>query len=158
MKILHDEEKAIAPGIIALFERAAEACLEKEGIDPSHAEISLTFASKEEIRALNRTYRGIDTPTDVLSFPLVEDFDVLFDGDETVIEQELLLGDVVICTEKAEEQAAEYGHSVERELVYLFVHSVCHLLGFDHMEEADKSEMRQREEEVMTLLDLKRDA
>lgn len=156
MKILYDEEKAIAPGMMTLFKQAAEACLEKEGLDPSYAEISLTFASKEEIRALNRTYRDKDEPTDVLSFPQVEDFDTIPNADEP--EQELLLGDVVICTEKAEEQAAEYGHSIQRELVYLFVHSVCHLLGFDHMEEAEKAEMRQREEEIMTLLELERDA
>lgn len=69
-----------------------------------------------------------------------------------------MLGDVVICLQQARAQAEEYGHSVEREIVYLFVHSVCHLLGFDHMNEADKRRMRQREEEIMAVLDLERRA
>jgi len=106
--------------------------------------------SKEEIRELNNQYRGIDNHTDVLSFPLIEDFDEVDPDDE------YMLGDVVICLEKAREQAEEFGHSEAREIVYLFVHSVCHLLGFDHMEEDEKQEMRTREEEVMTLLDLER--
>ncbi len=150
MRILYNEENALTDQLTELFEKAAESCLVKEGLQPDDAEISVTFASKEEIRELNRTYRDIDRPTDVLSFPLVEDFENLEAG------QELMLGDVVICVEQAEEQAVEYGHSRERELVYLFVHSVCHLLGFDHMEEEEKREMRQREEEIMTLLDLER--
>lgn len=81
---------------------------------------------------------------------MIEDFDQLDDH------REYMLGDVVICTEKVREQAEEYGHSEKREMVYLFVHSVCHLLGFDHMEEDEKQEMRQREEEIMKLLDLER--
>ena len=150
MRMLYSDENAMEKSLAALFERAAELCIMKEGMQPDDAEISVTFASKEEIQHLNRTYRGVDSPTDVLSFPLIEDFDALEEG------REFMLGDVVICREKAEEQAKEYGHSIERELVYLFVHSVCHLLGFDHMEEEDKKEMRQREEEIMTLLDLER--
>ena len=95
-------------------------------------------------------YRNVDNHTDVLSFPLIEDFDRIDESGE------LLLGDVVICPEKAEEQAVEYGHSAEREFVYLFVHSVCHLLGYDHMDEDEKALMRQREEAVMSALDLER--
>lgn len=150
MRILYNKENILTAQLMELFEKAAESCLVKEDLRPDDAEISVTFASKEEIQQLNRDYRNVDRPTDVLSFPLVEDFETLEDG------QEIMLGDVVICVEKAEEQAAEYGHSRERELVYLFVHSVCHLLGFDHMEEEEKAEMRQREEEIMTLLDLER--
>lgn len=150
MRILYNDDNVMDSRIMGFFAKAAELCLAKEGIQPDNAEISVTFASKEEIRSLNNTYRNIDNPTDVLSFPLVEDFETLEDG------QELMLGDVVICMEQAEEQAVEYGHSRERELVYLFVHSVCHLLGFDHMEDEEKKEMRQREEEIMTLLELER--
>lgn len=151
MRILYSEENILDESMLAVLERAAELCVEKEGLPSENAEISLTFVSKEEIRELNNRYRGIDNPTDVLSFPLIEDFDEIEDGDE------YMLGDVVICLEKAEEQAEEFGHSKEREIVYLFVHSVCHLLGFDHMEEEEKQEMRQREEDVMTILDLQRE-
>lgn len=150
MRILYSEEKVLDDAMIADLEKAAVLCVEKEGLPADNAEISLTFVSKEEIRELNNQYRGIDNHTDVLSFPLIEDFDYI-EPDE-----EYMLGDVVICLEKAREQAEEYGHSEKREIVYLFVHSVCHLLGFDHMEEDEKQEMRQREEEVMTLLDLER--
>lgn len=151
MRILYSEENILDESMLAVLERAAELCVEKEGLPSENAEISLTFVSKEEIKELNNRYRGIDNPTDVLSFPLIEDFDEIEDGDE------YMLGDVVICLEKAEEQAEEFGHSKEREIVYLFVHSVCHLLGFDHMEEEEKQEMRQREEDVMTILDLQRE-
>lgn len=150
MRILYSEENILDESMIASLEKAAELCVEKEGLPTENAEISLTFVSKEEIRELNNQYRGIDNHTDVLSFPLIEDFDEIEEEDE------YMLGDVVICLEKAREQAEEYGHSEAREIVYLFVHSVCHLLGFDHMEEDEKQEMRSREEEVMTLLDLER--
>ena len=150
MRILYSEENILDNAMLEDLEKAAVLCVEKEGLPADNAEISLTFVSKEEIRELNNQYRGIDNHTDVLSFPLIEDFDFI-DEDE-----EYMLGDVVICLEKAREQAEEYGHSERREIVYLFVHSVCHLLGFDHMEEDEKKEMRQREEEVMTLLDLER--
>lgn len=150
MRILYSEENILDEAMIGSLEKAAELCVEKEGLAAENAEISLTFVSKEEIRELNNQYRGIDNHTDVLSFPLIEDFDEVGPDDE------YMLGDVVICLEKAREQAEEFGHSEAREIVYLFVHSVCHLLGFDHMEEDEKLEMRTREEEVMTLLDLER--
>ncbi len=150
MRILYSEENILDESMIADLEKAAELCVEKEGLPAENAEISLTFVSKEEIRELNNQYRGIDNHTDVLSFPLIEDFD------EIEEDEEFMLGDVVICLEKAREQAEEYGHSERREIAYLFVHSVCHLLGYDHMEEDEKQEMRAREEKVMTLLDIER--
>ncbi len=150
MRILYSEDNMLDKDMNACLEEAAVLCVEKEGLSAENAEISLTFVSKEEIRELNNRYRNIDNHTDVLSFPLIEDFDQLDDR------REYMLGDVVICTEKVREQAEEYGHSEKREMVYLFVHSVCHLLGFDHMEEDEKQEMRQREEEIMKLLDLER--
>ena len=81
----------------------------------------------EEIHQLNKMYRQVDRPTDVLSFPMIEDFNEIDWEDE---EEEILLGDVVICLEQAQKQAEEYGHSQMREIVYLFVHSVLHLLGY----------------------------
>lgn len=150
MRILYSEENILDEKMLQDLEKAAVLCVEKEGLPAENAEISLTFVSKEEIRELNNTYRGIDNHTDVLSFPLIEDFDEI-DSNE-----EYMLGDVVICLEKARRQAEEYGHSEKREIVYLFVHSVCHLLGFDHMEEDEKQEMRLREEEIMEQLQLTR--
>ena len=92
----------------------------------------------------------MDRETDVLSFPQFESIEDMPEFGE------LCLGDVVICLDKVEEQAKEFGHSFERELIYLFVHSLLHLLGYDHMEEDEKKEMRQREEAVMTAIDLNR--
>jgi len=115
-------------------------------------EVSLVLASDEYIHALNREYRGIDCSTDVLSFALNEGEEpVVFDGPE-----EVLLGDIVISIETATRQAAEYGHSLERELAYLTVHGILHLLGYDHMTEEDKQEMRREEEYVLSLLGINR--
>ena len=150
MVIVANDNSIISEELMAIFKEAATICVEKEGLDSSGIEVSLSFVSGDEIRTLNRDYRGVDSVTDVLSFPMIEDFS------EIAEEEEILLGDVVINMDKVREQAEEYGHSFEREAVYLFVHSVCHLLGFDHMEEDDKREMRKREEEVMKLLDLER--
>jgi len=150
MRILCSDENVLDAVMMGTLEKAACCCVENEGLWTDNAEISLTFVSKEEIRELNSTYRGIDNPTDVLSFPMIEDFNDIEPGDE------MMLGDVVICLEKACEQAEEFGHSKEREIVYLFVHSVCHLLGYDHMEPEEKAEMREAEEKVMSFLDLER--
>ena len=150
---------------------AARLCLEREDIDPENVEISVSFVSEEEIKELNKIYRNNNSVTDVLSFPQYDDLTQLgvFGADETnddepdeYDEEEffeagaVVLGDVVICREKAKEQAAEFGHSEERELIYLFVHSMFHLLGYDHMDEEDKKEMRQAEEDIMAKLDLTR--
>ncbi len=153
MRILYnDEQERIDSKLLATYEKAAAICTRLEDLDPENIEISLSFVDGDEIRTLNREYRGVDEVTDVLSFPLIEDFSQI----EEAPEGEIFLGDVVINMDRVKEQAEEYGHSLEREAVYLFVHSVCHLLGFDHMEEEEKREMRQREEEVMKLLDLER--
>lgn len=106
-------------------------------------EYSVLLCNNETIQELNRTYRGKDAPTDVLSFALNE-------GEESIIEEEgQLLGDIVISLERAEEQAKEYSHSLTRELAYLTVHSCLHILGYDHMTEEDKAEMRGEEEFVL---------
>ena len=112
--------------------------------------MSLTFVSPEEIQQLNSMYRGVDKVTDVLSFPQYEDLNQLPE------EGGIPLGDVVICTQQALIQADEYGHSNEREMVYLFVHSICHLLGYDHMDEEDKQEMRAKEDQVMEKIQVER--
>lgn len=180
MRLLISEAEGMEPFIVdeallRTMEQAAETALRAEGLDPDWIEISLSFVSPEEIRELNREHRGVDRVTDVLSFPLVEDLNGLMwlededpeeedyedteDDLEDSVEGEAWaapLGDVVICLAQAEAQAKEYGHSREREIVYLFVHSVLHLLGYDHMEEDEKHIMRTREEEIMRAVELPR--
>ncbi|MBU4541695.1 MAG: rRNA maturation RNase YbeY [Firmicutes bacterium] len=113
-------------------------------------EVSFSFVSADEIRTLNKDYRGKDAVTDVLSFPMHEDF---INHRQTIIKNNpylpLLLGDIVICTQQAESQAKAYGNSLTRELCYLSVHSVLHLLGYDHMADDEKAAMRQIEKEMM---------
>ena len=150
MEIYFEDGQAVSEEIRKTMERAACRCLETEGVDGQRAELSVTFVDPEEIRVLNRDYRGVDKVTDMLSFPQFEG------ADEMPQQGELCLGDVVICREKAAGQAEEFGHSFEREIIYLFTHSVLHLLGYDHMTDEDKRQMRQREEEVMEYLGIGR--
>ncbi len=103
-------------------------------------EISYSIVNEDEIQRLNREYRGVDSITDVLSFPLFERDDIPEFG---------MLGDIVVCSTRLKEQAEEFGHSYDRELIYLTVHSLLHLLGYDHIEEADKLDMRKKEKEIM---------
>lgn len=113
-------------------------------------ELSLTFVDKEEIHRLNREYRGVDRPTDVLSFPIYESKEELIRAEKDPYEIfEPVLGDIVICMDIAKVQAKELGHSLERELMYLSCHSILHLLGYDHMEDQDKIVMRNKEKIVM---------
>lgn len=126
---------------------------------PTNAEVSVMFVDNESIRELNREHRDIDRATDVLSFPLFE-----YDEDGEIIEEELdfspngemLLGDIVISLERAAEQAEEYGHSFEREIGFLTVHSMLHLFGFDHMTPDDEKEMFAYQAEILDEMGLKR--
>ena len=155
MTIYFDEDVRPDDATASEMEAAAVAALEGEGIDPQTASISVSFVDKAEIKKLNKEYRGVDKVTDVLSFPLYESGCIPAPEDLTE-DEELALGDVVICEEVCEAQAKEFGHSIEREIIYLFTHSVFHLLGYDHETEEDKADMRAREEEVMSLLGLER--
>lgn len=123
-------------------------------------EVSISFVSNAEIKDLNREYRGIDSVTDVLSFPMLEfeeDYDdELEDDDEEYIEEELPLGDIVISVERADEQAKEYGHSFNRELAFLLVHGMLHLLGYDHEKEEEEIIMFQKQEEILDKLNIRR--
>ncbi|MDD4200470.1 MAG: rRNA maturation RNase YbeY [Eubacteriales bacterium] len=153
MNILINDETRIDAELMETLRKAAILCI---GID--NVEISLSFVSLEEIHEMNREYRGVDSATDVLSFPLFDDLKEI----ETMVEQmaragddqDIPIGDVVICMDRIREQAAEFGHSQERETAYLFTHSILHLLGYDHMSDEDKAEMRRREEEIMSKLEL----
>jgi len=128
--------------IIPLIENAIKAVLELEG-KPLDYEVSISFVDNEEIRELNRLYRNVDKETDVLSFPMEE-------GEDNYSMN--MLGDIVISLEKALEQSIEYNHSLTREIIYLTVHSMFHLLGYDHMNDEDRLIMRNREKEVMKSL------
>lgn len=126
---------------------------------PIKSEISVMFTDNEEIRELNREHRGIDRATDVLSFPLFE-----YDEDGNIIEEyldfspsgEMVLGDIVISLERANEQAEEYGHSFEREIGFLTVHSMLHLFGFDHETQEDEEEMFGYQKEILDKMELYR--
>lgn len=149
----------------ALLNKIVSFALSTEKVE-CNTQISVVLVDNEEIREINRKYRNIDRETDVLSFPMLDypagkvyketytdgNFDAsAMDGDE------LVLGDIVISLEKASAQALEYGHSFKRELMYLVVHSVLHLLGYDHMEDEDKKRMREREEYILSQFDINRD-
>ncbi|MBQ6907339.1 MAG: rRNA maturation RNase YbeY [Clostridia bacterium] len=132
--------------------------LDAEDCDFS-AEVSVTIVDGETIRSINKKERNIDAVTDVLSFPMLEfdengeisDSDFDMDGDN------LLLGDIVICAERAAEQATEYGHSFKREMAFLTVHSMLHLLGYDHMDVQEEKIMFARQEEILGMLGITRD-
>ena len=111
-----------------------------------HEEVDITIVTDEEIHALNRDYRNVDRTTDVLSFALDED-----GGEPELVggPDVHLLGDIIISAETAMRQAEEFGHGLEREIVYLAVHGLLHLLGYDHMQEEDKVVMRAKEEEAL---------
>lgn len=116
-------------------------------------QVSVSLVGDEEIRQINRDYRGVDKVTDVISFALDE-------GEEFVVldaPEERLLGEIVICMPQTLRQAEEYGNSVERELCYLTVHGFLHLLGYDHIDENDKDLMREEEEQIMKVLGLTRE-
>lgn len=144
MNIIYEEGHVVTQDILDKMTQAAVYAVELEELESERCEISVTFVDMEEIHALNKEYRDVDRPTDVLSFPQFYDLE-----DEIPEVGEICLGDVVICKDKAEEQAREFGHSFEREIIYLFVHSVLHLLGYDHMEDDEKACMRAREEQIM---------
>ena len=144
----------IPTGIRLLIRRCCSAVLTMEGFEGS-AEISVSFIDNEEIRRLNRIYREKDTATDVLSFPLGENgvYDVNFETGA------YMLGDNVISMERAMEQASMYGHSLQREIGFLTVHSMLHLLGYDHEQGGIEAvHMREKEEQVLTEMGLKRDS
>lgn len=147
-----DDGVKVPSGIRLLVRKCCHAVLEEEGFD-GLAEVSATFTDDERIRQLNKAYRYIDKSTDVLSFPLGENgvYDINHDTGAK------MLGDIVISVPHATAQAEEYGHSLEREIGFLTVHSMLHLLGYDHVNGGiEEVHMREKEETVLTKLGLKR--
>lgn len=141
----------------SIVEKVIQKCFEVENIKPTSLYICVTLTNPKNIRELNKEYRNIDKETDVLSFPMFEreELDKLVRENETQLLQDVM-GDIIISIERVEEQAKEYGHSFERELAYMVVHSFYHLLGYDHMTEEDKKEMREKEENVLGILGIRR--
>ena len=170
---LRDDDNKIDDEILILMNNAAKTALVNEfgsdltasGIDVSElpVELSVSIVKNDEIKELNAEFRNIDRVTDVLSFPqydsnddlrdeLLDYADCIKEGEDIVFVP--MLGDVVICYEKAAEQAEEYGTGIRRELIYLFVHSIFHLMGYDHMNDDEKKVMRAKEEQVMEAVGL----
>ncbi|EGV08921.1 rRNA maturation RNase YbeY [Parvimonas sp. oral taxon 393] len=123
-----------------------ETALKVENKMIDNIEVSVSFVTNEEIKSINSEFRNIDRETDVLSFPM--EFEFSEEG------MPFILGDIIISTEKSIEQAQEFGHSIEREILYLVCHSVFHLLGYDHIDESEKIIMRNKEKETMKLMEV----
>lgn len=158
LDLINDQDRiVVTPEMEDMILTVLETAWKLEG-RTSSPEISVVLCDDERIRELNRTYRGIDRPTDVLSFSQTE----LGEGEEIIPvarvqgEGDFLLGDIVISLERAAAQAAEYGHSLFREVGYLAVHGLLHLLGYDHRTPAEREIMRQKEEAVLERLALLR--
>jgi probable rRNA maturation factor len=160
-----DQDKVVVDDkFYNLIEDIAEYALKEEGLNIPW-ELSITLVDNEAIRHINNEFRHIDKVTDVLSFPMLSYPEgLVFSefyagkrfGDEDLDDDQLVLGDIVLSLEKAKEQAEEYSHSFLREACYLTVHSILHLLGYDHMNQADKKRMRSKEEEILRNFDMTR--
>lgn len=150
--------------IASLFDEVVKVFVSWAKI-PYEVGISVVLTNNESIREINRENRGIDNPTDVLSFPALEfdtpgDFSFISDKTPDAFDLDtgdLYLGDVVISLERAKAQAEEYGHSFKRELAFLLVHSLLHLSGYDHMEEDERLVMEEKQREILEILKITRD-
>ena len=135
---------------INILIKVMNKCFEEENLKNKNLYVNIVLTNPENIRNINKEHRNIDKETDVLSFPM-------FEKEELEQRKEVnqdVLGDIVISIEKVKEQAIEYGHSFERELAYMAVHGFYHLMGFDHIDENDKSIMRKKEENVLDKVDI----
>lgn len=134
-----------------VIQKVLKECFSVENMEKSNLYISVTLTNPENIRKLNKEYRNIDKETDVLSFPMFEKTEIEY---AKKITHEEALGDIVVSIERVYEQAEEYGHSFERELAYMIVHGFYHLMGEDHVEEDEKKIMREKEENVLSKLNI----
>lgn len=138
-----------------IINKVIKECFSNEGIDKLKLYISITLTIPENIQKINKKYRNMDKPTDVLSFPMFEKEEIK----EMLMKNyqiEDVLGDIIISIPKVKEQAIEYGHSFERELSYMVVHGFYHIMGYDHIKEEDKKEMRKKEDEILNKLHITR--
>lgn len=141
-----------------LIEKVVSKCFEIENLDENKVYVSITLTTPEEIRDINKQFRGIDKETDVLSFPIFDKKDLeMFRKNEEQLDEDMpqdVLGDIIISIKQVQEQAKEYGHSFQRELAYMLVHGFYHLMGYDHINEDDRKVMREKEENVLESLNL----
>ena len=148
------DEEPVSAELRTLVKAVIYETLEYEDFGRS-AEVSVTFVNDAGMRIINQRYRGVDSATDVLSFPIISDEDG--DSDVDSSNGAAMLGDIVISLERARRQAAQYGHSYTREVAFLTVHSVLHLLGYDHLtSEADDADMRRRQDAVLEYMGISR--
>lgn len=138
------------------IKRVLEQCYKEENIENSKLIITITLTNNENIKEINKAHRNIDRATDVLSFPMFEKDELDKKIENKEFEYEDMLGDLIISVEKVAEQAKEYEHSFERELSYMVVHGFYHLMGYDHIKEEDKKEMRAKEEKILNILQILR--
>jgi len=138
---------------IKLIEKVTEKCFEVENLTKKNLYLSVILTNPENIRNTNKEFRKIDKATDVLSFPMFEKEEI----PKIIGDHPEALGDIMVSIEQVETQAEEYGHSFERELSYMIVHGFYHLMGYDHMIEDEKKVMRAKEENVLNLLEIRRD-
>ncbi len=138
-----------------IIKRVVETCYKEENMQNANISISIILTTPENIKEINTKYRNIEKETDVLSFPMFEKEEIkqMILNKNNIPE---VLGDIIVSIEKVKEQSKEYGHSFERELAYMIVHGFYHLMGYDHIEEKDKIEMRPKEEKILEKLDIKR--
>ena len=139
-----------------IIKKVVKECFETEKLTDSKMYINIILTTSKNIKEYNKKYRNIDKETDVLSFPMFEKEELEEKIKNEDFENIDILGDMIISIPKVEEQAKEYGHSFERELAYMVVHSFYHLMGYDHMTEEDKSVMRAKEETVLNKLKITR--
>ena len=139
------------------IKKVVEKCYEEENLTKSKLIITITLTTPENIKKINKEYRNIDRATDVLSFPMFEKEELTKKIKNQEFMHEDILGDIIISIEKVEEQAKEYGHSFERELSYMVVHGFYHLMGYDHMTEEEKTEMRKKEDVILNALNITRE-
>lgn len=127
-----------------IIDTVYEACFKEEDLYEYSIYISVIISNEKYIKEINSKYRNIDSVTDVLSFPMFEQDEI-----EEAKKNKEALGDIIVCIPRVESQAKEYGHSFEREFAYMLVHGFYHLMGYDHMEDAEKKEMRAKEENIL---------
>lgn len=155
INIEFESEKKLELDFEGIIREIVEASVDYEKC-PYECEVSVMITDNDGIHTLNKEARGIDAPTDVLSFPMVEyetpaDFDALEEAADAFNPDtgELLLGDIVLNQDRIASQAEEYGHPLRRELAFLVAHSMLHLMGYDHMEEDERAEMERRQREIL---------
>ena len=139
-----------------IIKKVLEQCFKEEKLEQSKLYVSITLTTPDNIHKINKQYRDVDRETDVLSFPMFEKEELESKINSQNFEHEDILGDIVISIDRVKEQAKEYGHGFEREFAYMIVHGFYHLMGYDHIEEADKKIMRPKEEKVLTELKIER--